>query len=79
MSTIIKTGWLSKMVWYTDHLSHFWVTALVVAKKDTMGMFAGECLQDSMGKNALYDSMNREDLNWRKYHEQVARKTIHNI
>ena len=29
-------------------------------------MFAQESLQGSMGKNVLYDTMNREDLNWRK-------------
>ena len=29
-----------------------------------------------MGKDVLYETMNREDLNWRKYHEQVAHKTI---
>jgi hypothetical protein len=39
-------------------------------------MFARDCLQGAMGKDVLYDTMNREDLNWRKYHEQVARKTV---
>jgi hypothetical protein len=29
-----------------------------------------------MGKDVLYDTMNREDLNWRKLHEQVAYKAI---
>jgi SRSO17 transposase len=29
-----------------------------------------------MGKDALYDTMNREDLNWRKYHDQIARKAV---
>lgn len=45
-------------------------------KRESIGMFARECLQGSMGKDVLYDTMNREDLNWRKYHEQIARKTI---
>jgi SRSO17 transposase len=45
-------------------------------KKDSIGMFARECLQGAMGKDVLYDTMNREDLNWRKYHEQMALKTI---
>ena len=38
-------------------------------KKESIGLFARESLQDSMGKDVLYDTMNREDLNWRKYHE----------
>jgi len=45
-------------------------------KKDSIGMFARECLQGAMGKDVLYDTMNREDLNWRKFHEQVAHKTV---
>jgi SRSO17 transposase len=45
-------------------------------KQDSIGMFARDCLQGAMGKDALYDTMNREDLNWRKYHEQVAHKTL---
>ncbi len=45
-------------------------------KKDSIGMFARECLQGSMGKDVLYDTMNREDLNWRKYHQQIAIKTL---
>ena len=45
-------------------------------KKDSIGMFARECLQGSMGKDVLYDTMNREDLNWRKYHGQIAHKTV---
>ena len=32
-------------------------------------MFACDSLQ-GMGKDVLYDTLNREDLNWRKYHEQ---------
>jgi SRSO17 transposase len=45
-------------------------------QKDSIGMFARECLQGAMGKDVLYDTMNREDLNWRKLHEQVAHKAI---
>ena len=45
-------------------------------QKDSIGMFARDCLQGSMGKDVLYDTMNREDLNWRKFHEQVAHKTV---
>lgn len=36
-------------------------------------MFARDSLQ-GMGKDVLYDTMNREDLNWRKCHELIACK-----
>ncbi len=29
-----------------------------------------------MGKDVLYDTMNREDLNWIKYHEHMAYKVV---
>ncbi len=45
-------------------------------KKDSIGMFARESLQGAMGKDVLYDTMNREDLNWRTYHQQIAIKTV---
>jgi hypothetical protein len=45
-------------------------------QKKSIGMFARECLQSAMGKDVLYDTMNREDLNWRKFHEQVAYKAV---
>jgi len=44
-------------------------------KKDSIGMFSRDSLQ-GMGKDVLYDTMNREDLNWRKCHELIACKAI---
>ncbi len=44
-------------------------------KKESIGMFARDSLQ-GMGKDVLYDTLNREDLNWRKYHEQIAYKAV---
>ena len=32
-----------------------------------------------MGKDVLYDTMNREDLNWRKCHEQIAAKAVRGL
>ena len=29
-----------------------------------------------MAKDVLYDTLNREDPNWRKYHEQIAYKAV---
>jgi SRSO17 transposase len=48
-------------------------------QKESIGMYARDCLQDTMGKDVLYDTMNREDLNWRRFHEQVAQKTIQTL
>jgi SRSO17 transposase len=45
-------------------------------KKESIGMFARDCLQDGMGKDVLYDTMNREDLDWRRYHRLIADKTV---
>ncbi len=42
-------------------------------KKESIGMFARDSLKD-MGKDVLYDTLNREDLNWRKCHELLAYK-----
>ena len=48
-------------------------------QKDSIGMFARECLQGVMSKDVLYDTMNREDLNWRKYQEQIAHRTVQTL
>ncbi len=44
-------------------------------KKDSIGMFARDSLQ-GMDKDVLYDTMNREDLNWRKCQEHIAYKAV---
>ncbi len=44
-------------------------------KKDSIGILARDSLQ-GMGKDVLYDTMNREDLNWRKCHELIAYKAV---
>ena len=48
-------------------------------KKESIGMFARECLLEGMGKDVLYDTMNREDLDWRTYHRQIADKTVRTL
>jgi SRSO17 transposase len=45
-------------------------------KKDSIGMFAREGLQGAMGKDVFYDTINREDLNWRDFHGHTAAKTF---
>jgi len=44
-------------------------------KQDSISMFARNSLK-GMGKDVLYDTMNREDLNWRKCHELIAGKAV---
>lgn len=48
-------------------------------KKESIGLFARECLQGTPGKDVFYDTMNREDLDWRKYHRQIADKTVRTL
>jgi SRSO17 transposase len=47
-------------------------------KVDSVAMFARESLQtfSGVGKDALYEAMNREDWDWRALHLSVAKKTI---
>jgi len=45
-------------------------------KKASIGLFARESLQGSVGKDVLYDTMNREDLSWRQYHAHIAKKAV---
>ncbi len=44
-------------------------------KQDSIGMFARDSLQ-GMGKDVLYDTLNREDLNWRRCHTLIADKAV---
>ena len=44
-------------------------------KQDSIGMFARDSLR-GMGKDVLYDTMNREDLNWRSCHTLIADKAV---
>jgi hypothetical protein len=44
--------------------------------KESIGIFTREGLLQGIGKDVLYDTLNRQDLNWRKYHEPVARKAL---
>ena len=45
-------------------------------KKDSIGMFSREGLQGAVGKDVLYDTINREDLNWRNLHRLASARTI---
>lgn len=47
--------------------------------KDSIGMFARDSVQSSLGKDVLYDTLNREDLNWRSCHSRVAQKATRSL
>lgn len=46
--------------------SYLCLTFWLWLKMESIGLFARESLQDAMGKDVLYDTMNRENLNWQK-------------
>lgn len=50
-------------------------------KVDSIGMFARESLKafSLAQKDALYGLMNREDLNWRRLHYQLAMQAVRSI
>ncbi|MFZ2169174.1 MAG: hypothetical protein WAW61_05995 [Methylococcaceae bacterium] len=35
-------------------------------QKESIGVIARDALQNSVGKDVLYDTLDREDLDWRK-------------
>lgn len=76
MKTILSRAGFNKRSGTPIHDVIFGLMLWVWLKKESIGMFARDCQQAVMGKDALYDTMNREDLNWRKYHEQMASKTV---
>ncbi|MEE9424549.1 MAG: transposase, partial [Methylococcales bacterium] len=47
-------------------------------KQDSIGMFARDTLQ-GMGKDVLYDTLNQEDLNWRRCHTLIADKAVKSL
>ncbi len=47
-------------------------------KQDSIGMFARDTLQ-GMGKDVLYDTLNREDLNWRRCHTLIADQAVKSL
>jgi SRSO17 transposase len=79
MKTLLTRAGFSKR---SGHPIHEVVYALVLwvwLQKESIGMFAREALQSSMGKDVLYDTLNREDLDWRKVHRQTAYKAVREL
>ncbi len=73
MKTILHRAGFNKRSGFPIGEVIFTLSLWLWLKKDSIGMFARDSLQ-GMGKDVLYDTMNREDLNWRKCHELIACK-----
>jgi SRSO17 transposase len=76
MKTLLSRAGFTKRSGTPIHEVIYALTLWLWLKKESIGMFARESLQGAMGKDVLYDTMNREDLNWRKCHEQIAYKAV---
>jgi len=75
MRTILRRAGFNKRSGFPVSEVIFTLSLWLWLKKDSIGMFARDSLQ-GMGKDVLYDTMNREDLNWRKCHELIAYKAV---
>ena len=75
MKTLLSRSGFTKRSGTPIHEVIYTLSLWLWLKKESIGMFAHDSLQ-GMGKDVLYDTLNREDLNWRKYHEQIASKAV---
>jgi len=75
MKTILRRSGFNKRSGVPISEVIFTLSLWLWLKKDSIGMFARDSLK-GMGKDVLYDTLNREDLNWRKCHELIAYKTV---
>ena len=76
MKTLLNRSGFTKRSGIPIHEVVYTLSLWLWLKKESIWMFACDSLQ-GMGKDVLYDTLNREDLNWRKYHEQIAYKAVH--
>jgi len=79
MNTILKRVGFAKRSGAPIGEVVFNLTLWLWLKKESIGMFARECLQGAMGKDVFYDTMNREDLDWRNDHGQIAHQTARTL
>lgn len=75
MKTLLSRSGFNKRSGIPIHEVVYTLSLWLWLKKESIGMFARDSLQ-GMGKDVLYDTLNREDLNWRKYHEQIAYRAV---
>ena len=72
MKTLLSGSGFAKRSGTPMHDVIYGLMLWVWLKKESIGLFARECQQAALGKDVLYDTLNREDLNWQKLHEQIA-------
>ena len=75
VKTILNRSGFTKRSGTSIHKVVYVLSLWLWLRKGSIGMFAREDLQ-GMGKDVLYDTMNREDLNWRNHHEHISRKAV---
>jgi hypothetical protein len=76
MKTLLSRAGFNKRSGTPIHEVIYGLLLWLWLKQKSIGLFARESLQGAMGKDVLYDTINREDLNWRKYHELLASQTV---
>jgi len=76
MKTLLSRANFNKRSGTPMHEVIYGLMLWIWLKKDSIGMFAREGLQGAMGKDVFYDTINREDLNWRNLHGHTAAKTL---
>ncbi|HUL10788.1 MAG TPA: transposase [Methylococcaceae bacterium] len=78
MKTLLNRAGFSKRSGTPIHELVYCLVLWVWLKAGSLGLFARESLQTFSWaeKDALYDAMNREDLDWRRLHQKVAVKAV---
>lgn len=76
MKTLLSRAGFNKRSGTPMHEVIYGLMLWIWLKKESIGMFAREGLQGAMGKDVFYDTINREELNWRSLHGQTAAKTV---
>ncbi|MGZ4954430.1 MAG: transposase [Methylobacter sp.] len=76
MNTLLSRAGFNKRSGTPMHEVIYGLMLWIWLKKDSIGMFAREGLQGAMGKDVFYDTINREDLNWRNLHREASAKAV---
>ena len=81
MKTLLSRAGFHKRSGIPIHEVVYGLLLWVWLKADSIGMFARESLRTfaNAEKDALYAVMNRENLNWRRLHQDVARQALRHM
>ena len=81
MNTLLSRAGFHKRSGTPIHELVYCLTLWVGLKVDSIGLFARESLNtfSTAEKDALYTVMNREDLNWRRLHQDVALQAVRQL